>query len=305
LPEDIEVHIVSSNTHSVPNCINPWFTRQAEHILDWAKSVQHPYLAETWTEEQDLLYALARDYFRAFPEKSREMRDLERKQGVLRLDATASTGIEVQVIDLSCMNTKDIDPLLALSCKAKKALLINIDYAFGEQAEHIIHQLILLFGKNITSVNFLGKAGALLGKRGEILVPSAFIEQSHDLFSPVQREDYAELKELRRLSADREVFFGPMLTVMGTLMQNRLMLNFYKRLWKVIGIEMEGVFYHRPVEESKQTGLLDPQTKSRFFYYISDLPLDASHTLSERMKASEGIPPLYTITRHVLRQIFA
>lgn len=37
-------------------------------------------------------------------------------------------------------------------------------------------ELILLFGTNIRSINVLGKAGAMVGKRGDILLPTHFIK---------------------------------------------------------------------------------------------------------------------------------
>jgi hypothetical protein len=38
---------------------------------------------------------------------------------------------------------------------------------------------------------------------------------------------------------------------------------------------------------------------------VSDLPLEVGSNLSERLQASEGIPPLYAITRQILAGIFA
>ena len=35
-PDELEVHIVSSNTHSVSNCLNPFFARRKDEILAWA-----------------------------------------------------------------------------------------------------------------------------------------------------------------------------------------------------------------------------------------------------------------------------
>ena len=37
-PDDIEVHVVSSNTHSVSNCLNPYFARAKDEILAWAEA---------------------------------------------------------------------------------------------------------------------------------------------------------------------------------------------------------------------------------------------------------------------------
>lgn len=305
LPDEVDVHIVSSNTHSVTNCLNPWYADNAAAIAAWAEETGHPVYRERWETPTDCLYAIARDYFKAHPGSEAAMLAAERANGSIRLGATASTGIEVEVIDLDSIRGKAIDPLLPVWRGGRRTLVVNIDYAFGEQAEHIIHQLILLYGRNLRSVNFLGKAGSLVGRRGDILVPGAFIEQAQDQFMPVAPPGAAERASLAELAGGRGVHYGPMLTVKGTLLQNRLMLTFYRKLWKVTGIEMEGIHYHRQVVESIQTGVLRPDLASRFYYYVSDLPLDASSNLSERLKASEGVPPLYAITRQILRGILA
>ncbi|MFW6234976.1 MAG: DUF6909 family protein, partial [Spirochaetota bacterium] len=186
----------------------------------------------------------------------------------------------------------------------RRIVLVNIDYAFGEQAEHIIRNLLLLFGRNVASINFLGKAGALVGRRGDILEPTAFIEQSGDLFQPVpEREDRPHERLQARVPHSR-IHRGPILTVDGTLLQNRIMLNFYRRIRQCIGLEMEGTYYYRQVLESMELGVLSRDVALRFFYYVSDLPLQNDQALSLRMHASEGLPPLYGITRHILDEIF-
>lgn len=303
LHESTGVHIISSNTHSITNCLNPWYASNAEAMRTWARSVDHPLLKEEWHNPFDFIYAIARDYFKAYPQEEKAMVAQETECGILRLGATASTGIEVQVIDLSKRKDKAIDPDLPQK-SGSTDLVINIDFAFGEQAEDIIHQLLLLFGHHVRSVNFLGKAGALVGKRSDILVPTAFIEQNADTYLSVPPTSSACGESIRKRLPGKSVHLGPMLTVQGTLLQNRAMLQFYRQLWNAQGIEMEGYFYHRQVEEAKETGLISSNVASRFFYYVSDLPLDSSSNLSERLRAGEGIPPLYAISREILAQIF-
>jgi hypothetical protein len=41
------------------------------------------------------------------------------------------------------------------------------------------------------------------------------------------------------------------------------------------------------------------------YYYVSDLPLEHSASLSARLTPSEGVPPLYAITRCVLNRILS
>jgi len=302
LDPKLGIHIISSNTHSISNCLNPWFAANSQEILDWAQSIESNLLDEVWANRFDLVYALARDYFRQFPDKESEMLSWEVMYGIHRLSATPTTGIEAQLIDLDRTKGKAIDPGLPQEREGRN-IILNIDFAFGEQAQDIIHQLILLFGNNIRSVNFLGKAGALCGKRGDILIPTAFIEQSHDAYLAIPSKALEHAQWMGQRNSAGEIFVGPMLTVQGTLLQNREMLNYYRNLWRVSGLEMEGFFYHRQVQEARETGLVRPDLESRFFYYVSDLPLDTGSNLSARLKASEGIPPLYAISREILHHI--
>ncbi|MEX2444622.1 MAG: cyclic nucleotide-binding domain-containing protein [Alkalispirochaeta sp.] len=293
------IHIISSNTHSVSNCLNPWYRTHAREILQWAESVKHSAVQDTWWYQHDQVYAVARDYFVAHPDAAEEARNTAVAVGHHSLSQTVSTGIQVQLIDLARLVGTSIDPgvspLLAGSTAADD-LVVNIDYAFGEQAEYVIRSLLTLYGENIRSVNFLGKAGALVGGRGDILAPTAFIEQYSDLFQPLPDQIVPE---------GAAVHHGPMLTVDGTLLQNRQMLNFYRQIWNVIGIEMEGTHYYREILESRQLGVIRPEVQFRFLYYVSDLPLETSATLAAPLRASEGVPPLYSITRHILNQIIA
>ncbi|MFW5802161.1 MAG: cyclic nucleotide-binding domain-containing protein [Spirochaeta sp.] len=304
MPAGRRVHIISSNTHSVSNCLNPWFAQNSRRIISWAEKTDHPLLQEEWRQPSDRVYGLVRDFFRNFPEEQVAYQETGREHGILGLKETASTGIQVQLIDCSKLVDIDIDSDVLPVPSGCDDLIVNIDYAFGEQAEHIMRNLVILFGKNVQSINFLGKAGALLGKRGDVLAPTAFIEQTTDLFQPVPPPSTAAIKDLRDRMPGREVHLGPMLTVEGTLLQNRMMLHFYRSIWGCTGIEMEGTHYYRQVLESTQIGVIPDNVDLRFFYYVSDLPLTHTSSLSSRMALSEGVPPLYAITRHILSEIF-
>ena len=79
--------------------------------------------------------------------------------------------------------------------------------------------------KNLSSINVLGKAGALQGSRGDIRLPTAFIEQTTDQFETLPDPASLNVERLQQRVADRAIHVGPMLTVAGTLFQNRLMLR--------------------------------------------------------------------------------
>ncbi|THB68374.1 MAG: hypothetical protein D6B26_00625, partial [Spirochaetaceae bacterium] len=305
LPADRRVHIISSNTHSVSNCLNPWFAQNRADVLSWAKERQHHALQEEWHNESDLAYAMMRDYFKCFPEKAREAALEGRGFGIYTLQETASTGIQVQIIDCAALAGAAIDPDVIPVPAGNTDIIINIDYAFGQQAEHIMRNLVMLFGSNVASINFFGKAGTLYGARGDILVPTAFIEQTSDLFQPLPQPASRVIADLENRLPGRQVHVGPMLTVEGTLMQNRMMLHFYRRIWNCAGLEMEGTYYYRQVLEATQIGVIPRDVEMRFFYYVSDLPMSPDFGLASPMALSEGVPPLYAITRHILSGIFS
>jgi CRP-like cAMP-binding protein len=291
LPEGMRVHIISSNSHSVTNCLSPPIFEEAENILKFADEQGIP----DYHNPTDRIFAALRNYGKI------EFGD-ELEYGLLRLPAAASTGIEVQLIHLEKLRGKKIDP--ALSDPPPNTLIVNIDYAFGEQAEDILRNLIMLFGEHIVSINVLGKAGALLGSRGDVLVPTSFINQDNDHFYRPKLHQRSSLSRLRRFIPNRGIHRGPMLTVMGTLLQNRRMLNFYRHIWNCIGLEMEGAFYFRQIQESVEMKLLRKDLSCRFLYYVSDKPLDHASNLGASMGMQEGLPPLYGITREILSGIF-
>ncbi|MFO7782494.1 MAG: hypothetical protein R6W94_12815, partial [Spirochaetia bacterium] len=76
-------------------------------------------------------------------------------------------------------------------------------------------------------------------------------------------------------------------------------------IWGCLGIEMEGIHYYLQVVEAAQLGVIPHDIRSRLFYYVSDLPLEHTATLSAPLAATEGIPPLYAITRHILSEALA
>ncbi|MCL2481772.1 MAG: cyclic nucleotide-binding domain-containing protein, partial [Spirochaetaceae bacterium] len=302
LPENVKVHVISSNTHSVINCLNHELISRIDEIISWGEKTHHPALKNKWFNRHDLLYALSKDFIKEKDEN--DVLKFENSDGVIRLKRTESTGIQVQLFSLKKLKKKKIDPGLPSIPKDTNAIIINIDYAFGEQAEEIMRSLLLQFGRNISSINIMGKAGALVGKRGDILIPDLFIEQSEDLFQPIKNQALLKINRLQKRLDGTKIHKGPMLTVDGTLFQNTMMLSFYKHIWDCIGLEMEGIYYLRQIIEGVQHGLIPKNLFTSFYYYVSDLPADAGSQLSTGMQFSEGIPPLYAITREILTDIF-
>jgi hypothetical protein len=299
LPEDFDVHVISSNTHSVTNCLSPWLAAHGEAIVAWGAEHERELHDAPWVDPRDRVVALARPYLAAHPGAEAERAALD-GVGSRHLEHAAFTGIEVQLFDLSTFGDRAYETGLP-SASARPGLLVNIDYAFGQQAEPIMASLVALFGRNLRSVNVLGKAGGLVGARGDVLVAERFIHQQQDrVIAPSVDVD---VERLKASLPDRKVFCGPVLTVEGTLLQNDVLLHYYRRLAGCVGLEMEGTWYARQLEEARSLGMVRNDVQLRFLYYISDLPLAHGHSLAGALGALEGIPPLYACTREVLTAV--
>ena len=87
-----------------------------------------------------------------------------------------------------------------------------------------------------------------------------------------------DIKQLAK-EACRPVHAGPMLTVAGTVIQNPVLLNYYKKLYHCVGLEMEALHFAREIKRYTELGLVREDVTSRFAYYTSDLPLDPNSNL--------------------------
>lgn len=302
LPEDVDVHIISSNTHSVINCLHPWYRVHSDQIIEWARERRAPELSQQWRSEADMVYAMAPRIFREAKELYADYKQLT-PGAITRLGKTASTGIDVQLIRTENLDFNFIDPGLSYNNSDTPRLIVNVDYAFGEQAEYILRNLMMLLGPQIRSVNFLGKAGGLVGRRGDVLIASSFIDHSTDVYQRVPQLGPHARAILSEAVGEDRIHHGPMVTVEGTLLQNYWMLMYYKRIWDAVGLEMEGAHYYRQVVQGLETGVLKEPFATRSIYYTSDIPLNSEENLSESLGKHEGVPPLYGGTRAVLSEI--
>jgi hypothetical protein len=102
------------------------------------------------------------------------------------------------------------------------------------------------------------------------------------------------------------VYSGPMVTVLGTSLQNKDLLRFFhESTWEVIGLEMEGAYYQKAIQSaSKIRKSIPPNVKVRYAYYASDNPLETGSTLASGGLGTTGVKPTYLITVKILEQIF-
>ena len=129
-------------------------------------------------------------------------------------------------------------------------VILVIDYAFGTQAYEIMDELLSpaqIDGRTVSlriaSISIMGKAGTLPGQKGDIMLASAHVMEgtphNYILSNDLSPDDFG---------GKTTVYCGPMVTVMGTSLQNRDVLKrFYDSSWRAIGLEMEGGHYQRAI----------------------------------------------------------
>ena len=221
------------------------------------------------------------------------------------INRTFSTGIKVLLINPNKLNQEYHDPNIKIVPASKNHLILHIGYTFGAQSYHIIKPLLMLFGSKARSLNIIGKAGGLIGNRTDILVADRmFLDKNHELCNI----DYGNLsKEQLEFDTKTRIHIGPMLTVAGTILQNTNLLSFYKHVMGCIGLEMEGFYFCKEVENCIKHGLLRKNFVTRCFYYISDLPMDPKQNLSQEegnVSWDEGVGSMNAIQRFIINQIF-
>ena len=231
------------------------------------------------------------------------------KKGLTFIKDATGANIDVQIIDTKKI---DLDKTIYKINNSKKELpvLIVMDYAFGEQAYETMDELLKPYelengGKvhlNVESVSIMGKAGILAGGKGDIMIPNSHIFEGTADNYPFKNELSATDLQNNGL----EVFEGSMVTVLGTSLQNRDLLEFfYNSTWKVIGLEMEGAHYQKAIQSaSKIRGNIKKDVKVRYAYYASDNPLETGSTLASGGLGESGVRPTYVITQKILEQIF-
>ncbi|MDD2984915.1 hypothetical protein [Flavobacterium sp.] len=285
------IHIISANMHSVMNSIF------ATHVL------------KTKFKEKSDFFIFEELSKSGANDVRNKVEEVALKSGMISVLDQSGTNIDVQIFDTAKIDfSKTAFPSAQLV--DQKPVLIVMDYAFGEQAYETIDELLKPYkeGKskvtflNVASVSIMGKAGILQGGKGDIMIPSAHINEGTGDNYPFQNELNAAMFEGNGIP----VFAGPMVTVLGTSLQNKDLLKFFhESTWGVIGLEMEGAYYQKAIQSASKIRKSIPEhVKVRYAYYASDNPLETGSTLASGGLGTTGVKPTYLITIKILEQIF-
>lgn len=287
------LHIISANLHSILNCLYA-YESNTEKFQGMKLSEIAAFLGQTENEQLN-----------------ERIKRLARQSGAIFLEDTSGTNINVQIFDLASLNIELLHPDLkkyAENIAETKPVIIVMDYAFGEQAYETMDELLKPYEQNgqeirlnVASISIMGKAGILEGGKGDIMLPSAHVfEGTADNYPFDNDFSKADFQ-----GQGLKVCEGVMITVLGTSLQNRDVLAYFKdSSWKAIGLEMEGAHYQKAIQaQAKIRKNINENVKVRYAYYASDNPLVTGSTLASGSLGAIGIQPTYLITQKIVEKI--
>ncbi|MGB0932067.1 MAG: DUF6909 family protein, partial [Chitinophagales bacterium] len=290
------IHIISSNLHSVMN------------VLYAPEALKHTFKN---SPIEDIANELSRETNKSL---RKEVKFFSLENGMYEIEDTSGANIGVHIFDTAKIRVSslpaNLQPAKGLSDDEMPVILV-MDYAFGEQAYETMDELLKPFEQeegediclNVQSISIMGKAGTLIGNRGTILIPNAHVFEgtadNYPFENALKKEDFE--------GSELEVYEGPMISVLGTSLQNKSILQFFQASsWKMIGLEMEGAHYQKAIQAaSKIRKSIKEDVVLRYAYYASDNPLLSGHTLASGSLGLTGVKPTYLITLKILEGIFS
>ncbi|MBU1171464.1 MAG: hypothetical protein KKD44_18070 [Proteobacteria bacterium] len=285
------VHIISANLHSVVNLI---YGYGALCELSKDKTCMNVY-----------------DFISKMKSEHEKIKAYADAHGLYEVVDRSGTHIDCQIIDTAQLKGITFHPDLHINTEYSDddaPVLFVMDYAFGTQAFEAMDELLDPYKDkesthrfDFRSISVMGKAGILIGKKGDIMLANSHVfEGTSDNYmfeNDISRDDFP---------SDTPVYTGPMVTVVGTSLQNRdLLKRFQASSWKAIGLEMEGGHYQKAITASIIRGHISRNVKIRYAYYASDNPLLSGQTLASGSMGAEGIKPTYMITKVIVEKIMA
>ncbi|MEM8888290.1 MAG: hypothetical protein AAGD28_09905 [Bacteroidota bacterium] len=291
---DRPLHIISANLHSV---LNSLYAFPALRKSLSAKHSIEELALELSKPEQAAMMARVKKYALA--------------HGMYELDDPFGTNITVQIFDTAKLDLDKLSPELRLdheTLKADKPIILVMDYAFGEQAYETMDELLKPYdigeesiAMSVESISIMGKAGILTGGKGDIMIPNAHVFEgtadNYPFDNDLRCEDFS--------AEETHVCEGPMITVLGTSLQNKDVLSYFKKSsWQAIGLEMEGAHYQKAIQAAAWIRKnISKEVVLRYAYYASDNPLETGSTLASGSLGAVGVRPTYLITRKILDKI--
>lgn len=286
--QDRPVHVISANMHSVRNLL---------------------YGSGMLAARGETLPGDLYEMVRQLRNQGRKIAEYAEQRGFTFHKDTSGSNIDVHIVDCARIDFATLHPALSFDLdfiREQQPVLLVMDYAFGTQAFELMDELLCpcqieekVISFSIESISVMGKAGILPGKKGDIMLANAHVMEGTP-HNYIVNNDLAASDFEPGIS----VYCGPMVTVLGTSLQNRDVLErFHSSSWKAVGLEMEGGHYQRAINAAIIQGHIPMNMKTRYAYYASDNPLVSGQTLASGPMGEEGIVPTYMITKVILEKI--
>lgn len=282
------VHIISANLHSVLNLLYSYDTLKANN-----------------KGKTDTLY----EFIMETRSQSEKVKIKAEKNGFYEIPDISGSNIGCQIIDTAKLKKFNFHPEFNIKIPEGDLapVIVVMDYAFGSQAFEAMDELLEPYYQNdsessfdIKSISVMGKAGILSGVKGDIILATSHVFEGTS-------DNYLVDNDLTNDDFDDSVnvYTGPMITVVGTSLQNRdLLERFHITSWKAVGLEMEGGHYQKAIGAAIIRNRIPKDIKIRYAYYASDNPLLSGQTLASGSMGEDGIKPSYMITKIILEKIF-
>jgi hypothetical protein len=308
------IYLVSSNKHSVINLLSGFAKANESKILSFIKKGK-PNLYEEYQKIKDKQYFLNQNdflyYCSRFLKKNLQSPYLK-KLHIKNIPPSHYLDINTQIIPLSAINPKNIDPRLKIKkpkkIKNSNALIFNIDYPLGFSAYHVLNRL-LEHVKKIKGIYIIGKAAVLNSEIGDIQIPKGVFDEHSQNTYLVNNYFNHEFKHESNLGS--VLRNQKSVSVLGTYLQNKALLEIYSKNNFTV-IEMENGPYLSAITEATypqqtpQNTIVDLNSLPfdlGIINYTSDTPYSKAKNLGAHRLTLDGIEPVYLAARAVLQRI--
>jgi hypothetical protein len=306
------IYLSVSNNHSLVNLVSGFAVRHAADLIAHG----HEHLGASWRRaysrllgqsehgHRNLLY-LAQEEMLAQDRHLRvRKREMEEQVGVRRTEQIPPLLAEAQVLELGGIMPRHLDPRLRPPRQnllaGSRAVVLNVDYPLGAGGYYLV-KVALEKLPGMKGLFILGKSAAMLGRLGDMLIPT----QVHDVHS-ARLFEVNNCLSARRLTPylyDAAVFDEQRsLTVHGTFLHS---WDTVRRMHRAdfTGIEMEAgpclaaLSDHFAPRLAGRQGLaslsLPPGFSLGILHYTSDTPYNLRASLLSHPLGLFGLEPTY------------
>jgi len=307
---DRDIYIVSSNLHALSNLLAGYPRQIKTELRRYSKKIKLPTGAAK-LDKEDKRYLLLKEYLgdNSYTKRMHK-RHHDSKCGIRFLKDFTLEHLEAQAIDLERLDRKFIDPRIKkIVKKNKNAAILNIDYPFGDEAYYACKHLLAILGEKVKGIYIMGKAGALVGDVGDIVIPDEVYDETSNLNFNINNAVKKHAHGMKKVNVHKDISVA---AVHGTILSTKETLRAFKAQ-NIVTVEMESgpfmkaIYDHyieRHVYSSADVDLTGVPPKIGIVYYVSDIPLNPEKTLGAGHIPIKGFHSTYQAAIATLESIF-